>query len=98
LAHVYRAGPAQRAGLSAGDIIVAADELRATAESLERVCTEYSPGDAVTLHAFRRDELLVATVVLDAAPHDTCWLEIDPVASDQALARRAGWLGTRSSV
>jgi predicted metalloprotease with PDZ domain len=97
LAHVYRAGPAQRAGLSAGDVIVAADDLRATAESLARVCTEHSPGDAVTLHAFRRDELLVATVVLEAAPHDTCWLEVDPVASDQAQTRRAGWLGSGSS-
>ncbi len=94
LAHVFTGGPAQRAGLSAGDVIVAVDGLRASAESIDRVAAERAPGEAIGIHAFRRDELLVATVVLEAAPSDTCWLEVDATADAPARTRRAAWLAT----
>jgi predicted metalloprotease with PDZ domain len=93
LAHVFAGGPAQRAGLSAGDTIVAVDGFRASTESLDRVAAERAPGDTISVHAFRRDELVVANVVLEVAPSDTCWLEIDAAADAQARARRAAWLG-----
>ena len=51
------------------------------------------PGDRVTVHAFRRDELLVFDVTLDAAPEDTCHLALASDASAEALARRAAWIG-----
>jgi len=62
---VFDGGAAQRAGLSAGDMLVALDGLRITSGNLEGLLSRYRPGDAVTLHAFRRDVLQTFDVVLD---------------------------------
>ena len=72
LTHVLDGGAAQAAGLSAGDVLVAIDGLRAS--DLERQLARHRPGDSVRLHAFRRDELLAFDVIVQAAPADTCWL------------------------
>jgi len=63
---VFDGGAAQRAGLSAGDILVALDGLRITGGNLEGLLSRYRAGDAVTLHAFRRDVLQTFDVVLDS--------------------------------
>jgi predicted metalloprotease with PDZ domain len=52
------------------------------------------PGDIVTLHAFRRDELMTFPVVLEAAPEDTSWLALDGVATAEMRLRRSDWLAT----
>ncbi len=96
LQHVFNAGPAERAGLAAGDAVVAVDGLRASGEGLERLVRERSPGDEVTVHAFRRDELLVVALTLAPAPADTAWLELDDTADPPARQRRAAWLGPRT--
>ncbi len=93
LAHVLRDGPAEQAGLAGGDEIVAVDGLRASAESLQRLATERREGERVDVLAFRRDELIRTQLTLGAAPQDTCWLEIDPAATQGAVARRRDWLG-----
>ena len=66
LATVYSAGAAQQAGLSAGDVLVAIDGLRVTPTTLDRQLMRRRAGDTITVHAFRRDELL--TVELCLAP------------------------------
>lgn len=54
-----REGTAAKAGLSAHDVIVAIDGLKATTKSLE----QYAKQDvAYTVHAFRRDELMTFKV------------------------------------
>jgi predicted metalloprotease with PDZ domain len=91
LANVYEGGAAHQAGLSAGDILVAADGLRITATNLDGLLGRYRVGDAVTLHAFRRDELMVfnANLVADDAPQ----LVMRPQAKPTVAARRrAAWL------
>ncbi len=92
LQHVFRGGPAERAGLAGGDTLVAIDGIKASAESIERMLRERNPGDLVTVHAFRRDELLSVEVALDAPPADTCFLTLEE-ASDEVAARREAWLG-----
>ena len=87
-----RDGAAARAGLSAGDRLVALDGLRCTEARLKTVLTRYSPGDRVEVMAFRRDELLAAQVVLDAAP---AMLKLE--ATGEANPLRAAWLGEGSS-
>ncbi|MGQ0578408.1 MAG: hypothetical protein ACT4PQ_05790 [Betaproteobacteria bacterium] len=42
----------------------------------------YRPGEAVQVHAFRRDELLVLNMSLAAPPTDTCVL----IANDERAA------------
>ena len=65
LATVYEHGPAHRAGLSAGDLLIAADGLRITdAAGLDRLLDARKPGDRVVMHVFRRDELRHYTVRL----------------------------------
>lgn len=64
-------GAAHAAGLSAGDLLAAVDGLRITNQaSLDRVLDRHLPGDSVTVHAFRGDELHHFTVTL-AAPAPT---------------------------
>ena len=93
LAHVLSGGPAERAGLAGGDEIVAIDGLRASAESLQRLPTERREGERIDVLAFRRDELIRTQLTLGAAPQDTCWLELDPAATEAAARRRGEWLG-----
>ena len=65
LATVYELGPAHRAGLSAGDLLIAADGLRiADAAGLDRLLDARRPGERLALHVFRRDELRQYTVRL----------------------------------
>ena len=59
--------PAQRAGLSAGDVIVAIDELRVELSTLPAHLARYTPGDTILVHAFRRDQLMTFRVTLAAA-------------------------------
>jgi predicted metalloprotease with PDZ domain len=65
LAVVHDGSPAQKAGLSAGDVLVAIDGLRVTGSNLDTLLSRYLPGAKVEVHAFRRDELRAAQVRLD---------------------------------
>ncbi len=58
IATVHEGGVAHRAGLSAGDTIVAVAGLRVQDEkSLQAVLSRYQANDTVPIHVFRRDEL-----------------------------------------
>jgi len=96
LANVYENGAAHRAGLSAGDVLVAIDGLRVTANNLEAVLGRYRVGDAVSVHAFRRDELMHFTVTLtaDGAPQIALSASLKPAT---AARLRAAWLGAGSA-
>ncbi len=71
LATVYEDGPAQVAGLSAGDLLLAIDGLRVTPGTLEGQLSRRKPGATITIHAFRRDELMVFSVELGAPANDS---------------------------
>jgi predicted metalloprotease with PDZ domain len=94
LQHVFNGGPAERAGLAAGDVIVAIDGLRAAPDAIEKLLRHRRAGEALTVHAFRRDELIVTELTLGDAPHDVCWLSVDAGVDDETRSRRAAWLGT----
>ncbi len=94
LASVFDAGPAERAGLSAGDVLVAADGLRVTTiAGLEALLARRAAGTRLTLHAFRRDELIACELELAAAPAERITLSLAPRAGAGARALRRGWLG-----
>jgi predicted metalloprotease with PDZ domain len=76
--HVLRDSPAMQAGISAGDILIAWDNLRIDLAGFERLTSCYKPNQGVTLHGFRLDELLCYRVTLVAPPLDTAWLERQP--------------------
>ena len=66
LAQVHEGGAAHRAGLSAGDVLVAIDGLRVTGNpaNLEALLGRYRVGASVEIHAFRRDELMTFSAKL----------------------------------
>lgn len=92
LANVYEGGAAHRAGLSAGDILVAVDGLRVSATNLDALLGRYRIGDTVVLHAFRRDELMTfeTRLAADDTPQATLTAQQKPAA---AARLRAAWLG-----
>ena len=66
---------AHRAGLSAGDLLIAADKLQVTGQ-FEQQLQDYGVGDTLSLHWFRRDELMTGDLTITAAPADTVSLFI----------------------
>ncbi|WP_137936621.1 M61 family metallopeptidase [Chitinivorax sp. B] len=91
LTHVLDGGAAQAAGLSAGDLIVAVDGLKA-GSNLDAMIERHKVGDKVILHAFRRDELMTFTVKLLAPQSDTCVLQLAEKPGKAQLAARQAWL------
>ena len=67
LTHVLDGGGAQTAGLSAGDVVLAVDGIKVTAESVDKLLARKGRSASVDVHAFRRDELIRRTVRLGAA-------------------------------
>jgi predicted metalloprotease with PDZ domain len=70
LANVHENRAAHKAGLSAGDILMALNGLRITAadaaDGLAGALARYRVGETVLIHAFRRDELLTIEAKLQA--------------------------------
>jgi predicted metalloprotease with PDZ domain len=91
LTHVIDAGSAQAAGLSAGDVLVAVDGLKATMKTLDQRLSRSLPGEQLMVHAFRRDELREFNLTLRVALEDTCWLEASN-SDRSAVHRRRRWL------
>ncbi len=92
LLHVNDGGAAQRAGLSAGDVVMALDGLRVNAATLDKRIGSYAPQSCVVLSIFRRDELMTFKVTLLPQPATTCVLmtRLEPAADKAA---RLAWLG-----
>jgi len=89
--HVLDGGAAQEAGIAAGDVVVAVDDLRPGRTGLDAALVKRRAGDRVTLHVFRGDQLLRLEARLKRVPVDTC------VLSESARGRRLRerWLGAR---
>ncbi|QBF81533.1 M61 family peptidase [Shewanella maritima] len=78
--------PAHLAGLSAGDVLIAADGLQVNGE-FEKQLQDYTAGSELELHWFRRDQLMQGTMVLTESVKDTVSL----VIKDDSKAEL--WLG-----
>ena len=86
-------GAGERAGIAPGDIIVAVDALRATAENMDAlVARAAADGGGVTVHLFRRDELLQVVAFPTPSKADTCDLMLLDSAPEAALLARSSWL------
>ncbi|THC44337.1 M61 family metallopeptidase [Massilia sp. Mn16-1_5] len=66
LTQVHEGGAAHQAGLSALDIVIAIDGLRVNGNpsNVDALLSRYRVGDKLTVHAFRRDELMAFDVTL----------------------------------
>jgi predicted metalloprotease with PDZ domain len=94
LTYVQSGSPAEQAGLSAGDIVVAIDGLRVNHSTWDKRLQQRAVGDTISVYAFRRDEWLATRCQLSAAPMDTCYLPWpDDMAERQAAEQ---WMLTPS--
>ncbi|MEO8407491.1 MAG: M61 family metallopeptidase [Oxalobacteraceae bacterium] len=91
VANVYEGGAAHQGGVSAGDLLLALDGVRVTATNLDALLSRYRVGDAVVLHAYRGDVLMVFEVTLasDSVPQWSLHAAPKPLASTR---KRAAWL------
>ncbi len=65
--HVRNGSSGEQAGLSAGDVLVAIDGYKATAEQVKRVMSRKRAGEISRLQAFRRERLLETDLIWEAA-------------------------------
>ncbi|MDR0717246.1 MAG: PDZ domain-containing protein [Azoarcus sp.] len=93
IATVYDDSPAQRAGLSTGDVLLAIDGLRVDRGNLPKLLERRRAGERLEIHAFRRDELIRCELELAPALLDTVKLSVDAKAGGKAEKLRRDWLG-----
>ncbi|HEY1057540.1 MAG TPA: PDZ domain-containing protein [Limnobacter sp.] len=90
---VLNGSPAHVAGLSAGDVVVALDERRATEAQYKRRLAAAKAGDVLTLMAFRAERLMTFKLTLDNA-QPTEWLIRKDESAQGAVV--APWLDARA--
>ncbi|MDJ0553004.1 MAG: M61 family metallopeptidase [Microcoleaceae cyanobacterium MO_207.B10] len=86
-------GPAQLAGLDAGDELLAIDGFRVSADKLSDRLKDYQPGDSIEVTVFHQDELITHQVIL-AHPSPSRY-QVVPVKDPTAKQEKnfVGWLG-----
>mgnify|MGYP001825869756 FL=1 len=90
---IHNGGPAEQAGISPGDQLIALDGLRISLAGCEVRTRRYHPGDKSEVTVFRGDELMTLQLKWAEAPADTCYLLVDDEADDEVASRRINWLG-----
>jgi predicted metalloprotease with PDZ domain len=93
VASVLSNGPAVRAGISAGDELLALDGFRVDETSLRERLKDYAPGESVTLAIFRRDELVQVPATLTEQPRSRATIKKSRRANVAQRARYQDWLG-----
>ena len=85
---IYDGGSLQAAGLAAGDVIIAIDNIQVSKEKINMVLEPYSINDSIKFTVFRGDLLMEFNVMLDEAKEDTYYLEI----TERESENRNNWL------
>lgn len=92
LTQVFSQEAAEKAGLSAGDIIIAINNLQVTKSNIDKVINSYKPGNKISVHAFRRDELHKFELTLQEAELTSCYLELNKETDSSTTNKRNTWL------
>lgn len=86
-------GAGQRAGLAAGDRVVAIDGIHVPASQFAQRVARMPVGRPVPVHLLRDDRLLVRELELGVPARDQCRLRVVEDADHRAANRRSDWLG-----
>ena len=92
ITQVFSDENAEIAGLAAGDIIIAINDLQVSNSTINTLMNSYNEGEQLRIHAFRRDELKVFNVTLKSAELTTCYLQLDDQASNEIKDKQKKWL------
>jgi predicted metalloprotease with PDZ domain len=90
--NVFVGSAAWRAGVNAGDELVALDGIRVDAMSLTARLQERAPGSTVTLTVFRRDELINLTLPVEFGPPQRMVIRVRDDATAEQKALLQHWL------
>ena len=90
---VHNGGPAELAGISPGDELVALDGLRINTNGGDARTRRYHPGDKSDVTVFRGDELITLRLKWAEAPANTCYLQLGDDVESEIVDRRKAWLG-----
>lgn len=90
---VLAGGPGERAGVHAGDELLALDGWRLAVADWDTTLSRLVPGRAVQLHLFRDGRLLDLTLISTPAPADSWEFTLETAPDARTLARRQHWLG-----
>lgn len=97
LQQVFDDGAAQVAGLSAGDVIVAVDGLRMDAKGLQSYLAKLPEDSSISIHLFRRDELMEFKVMPLPAQPDTANFYLPSDLDEKQRRLQAAWLQSHAS-
>jgi len=89
---VFSEESAELAGLSAGDVVIAINNLQVNKSNINKTIDSYAIGDKLVIHAFRRDELKVFKLKLQTAELTTCYLHVNDNADKEQQKRKDKWL------
>ncbi|MCB5187040.1 M61 family peptidase [Methylobacillus caricis] len=92
IAHVFSGSAAEEAGLAAGDVIIAHDQLKATAKSLQVQVSRRQAKSRMLLHYFRRDELGSTEIQLRDHALASCRLRLKEKNTKEQRQLRRDWL------
>ena len=85
-------GAAQKAGLSANDVVIAIDHVAVDHTSIFQRIAEKGSGANVVVHAFRRDELMIFNIVLQPPKKNMVQFRWMNNVSEDVEIRRRNWL------
>ena len=92
LAQVFSNESAEIAGLSAGDIVIAINNLQVNKSNIDKIIGGYTINEELCIHAFRRDELKTFKLILLPAEMTTCYLQINEHAGETMCKYQKDWL------
>ncbi len=87
---VHDFGCGQKAGLSAGDVVIAVDGIKVAGNDLDNMVGQFTTGSELEIQAFRRDELMSFTVSLEPALATVAYFE--PVSEQELSSHAKAWL------
>ncbi len=91
---VEMGSPAQKAGIWAGDELVALDGFRVSSANLSERLAAYQPRQVICLSVFQGDQLKHFWIPLDPPRPDVYTLEALPELTPAQKALQQGWLGS----
>lgn len=94
ITQVFTNESAEIAGLAAGDVIIAINNIQTTKSNIENIINSYVANDKLIVHAFRRDELKEFYMTLKEAELTTCYLQIDEQVNNEIIIKKNSWLHT----
>lgn len=92
ITQVFTDESAELSGLSAGDIVIAINDLQVKKSTIDGIINSYSEGEQLRIHAFRRDELKTFKLQLKSAELTSCYLQLDGTADRNVILKKKEWL------